>query len=808
MGLRREAKPGWYPLEVTGREARDEAAGRGGSFGALLRDLREGAGLTQEELALRAGLSPNAVGTLERGARKHPYPHTVRSLADALGLSQDERATLLAAVPRRDAHTSGVLSPASGSALPSPPTPLVGRERELKEIGKLLLGDSEVRLLTLTGIGGVGKTRLALAAAHDVEERFPDRVLFVALASLSDPTLVVSTIAGSLGLREAEGQSAGDALRIYLREKQTLMVLDNFEQLLGAAAEVAGLIETCPGLVVLTTSRAPLRVRGEQEYPVPPLALPTSTLNPTEAEVLGTPSGRLFVERARAASPSFVFTTENAGAVAAICWRLAGLPLALELAAAKVRLLSPASLLMHLDRVLSTGWTRDLPERQRTMRATLDWSHELLREPERTLFRRLSVFYGGFTLGAAEAVGAADELGSEDVLDLLGELVDQSLVTVQRSTAGSEVRYGMLEPVRQYAHEKLKEYGQARTVGRSHASYFLALAERAYPELMGARQVEWLDRLDQEHRNLIAAVSWALDTGDTETGARLGWTLWLFWMIRGHQREGRRWMEAFLTFDLSPALRAKVLVSVASLAYGYGDHEWCERYSEESLELSRQLGDTPRVAWAEFGLGVAAMSRADHESATPHLQESLRSFREIGDDFGVARATICLGMVALMRGDVNRAMETFEESLTVARQIGDKTGACITLYNLAQVSLFRGDYEHAATLFEEGIMLSEQVTDRANVAYCLEGLATVAGVQGNSERSARLFGAAEGLLEFLGTPVYTYYKPDPSLYERTVSATRSRLGDVAFEEARERGREMTFDQAVEYALEDDKRSPT
>ena len=782
---------------------RDVSRRQDAPFGARLRQVREAAGLTQEDLAARAGLSAKGISDLERGARRRPYPHTVRALADALELSEEERASLLATVPKRGDTAPADAATVSGSILPVPPTPLVGRERELAEIGGLLLDVSEVRLLTLTGIGGVGKTRLAIAAAHDAEERFPDGVAYVALAPLKDSTLVVSTVARSLGLREAEGQSTGDALRIYLREKRTLLVLDNFEQLLGAAAEVAGLIEACPGLVVLATSRAPLRVRGEQEYPVPPLALPSSTLNPTEDEVLETASGRLLVERARAASPSFALTTENAPSVAALCWRLAGLPLALELAAAKTRFMEPAMLLRRLDRALSTGWTRDLPERQRTMRATLDWSHDLLRESERTLFRRLSVFHASFTLEAAEAVGAADDSGTEDVLDPLGELVDQSLVMVQRSAEVGEVRYGMLEPVRQYAHEKLEESGEATTTGRSHASFFLALAERAYPELMGARQVEWLDRLDQEHGNLMSAVSWALDTGDAETGARLGWALWLFWMIRGYQRAGRRWMEALLALDLSPALRAKVLVSAASLAYGHGDYEWCERYSEESLKLSRQLGDTLRVAWAEFGLGVAAMSRADHESATPHLQESLRSFREIGDDFGVARATICLGMVALMRGDVNRAMETFEESLTVARRIEDRTGTCITLYNLAQVSLFRGDHEHAATLFEEGIMLAEQVTDRANVAYCLEGLAAVAGAQGNADRSARLFGAAEGLLEVLGAPVYTYYKPDPSLYERTVSATRSRLGDVAFEEARERGRKMDFEQAVEYALAHD-----
>ena len=382
------------------------------TFGARLRQLREAAGLTQEELAGRARLTRNAISALERGERKRPYPHTVRSLADALGLTEEERATLVAAVPRQDGVPPIDQVARLESTLPLPPTPLVGREQALREVTGLL-SRPEVRLLTLTGVGGVGKTRLALEVARESAELFPDGVAFVALAPLSDPALLVSTVAHSLGLREAEGQTRREVLHTYLREKRFLLVLDNFEYLLEAAPEVSMLVESCWNLVVLVTSRAPLRIRGEQEYPVSPLALPASTLAPTPQEVLGSPSGRLFVEHIRAASPAFELTEDNAATVAAICWRLAGLPLALELAAAKVRFLSLPHLLARLDRALSAGGARDLPPRQQTMRATLDWSHDLLTQEEKALFRRLSVFAGSFTLEVAEAVGARPDMADE-----------------------------------------------------------------------------------------------------------------------------------------------------------------------------------------------------------------------------------------------------------------------------------------------------------------------------------------------------------------------------------------------------------
>jgi predicted ATPase/DNA-binding XRE family transcriptional regulator len=774
-------------------------------LGTQLRRLREVAGLTQEELAFRAGLTPNAVSDLERGKTRRPYLHTVLSLADAFGLSEDERASLLAAVPKRGATASEIPSPVPRFTLPSPPTPLLGREQELRELRELLLDGSEVRLLTLTGIGGVGKTRLALEAAREAKDHFPDEVAFVDLAPLRDPALVVSTIVRSLGLREAEGQSAADTLRAHLLEKRTLLVLDNFEHLLEAAAEVVHLIEVCPGLVVLATSRAPLRVRSEQEYPVPPLALPPSTHNPTEEEVLATPSGRLFLERARAASPSFALTTENAGAVAAICWRLGGLPLALELAGAKVRLLEPAALLPRLDQALSMAWARDLPERQRTMHATLDWSHELLSESQRRLFRLLSVFAGGFSLEAAEAVGASEE--PEEVLGLLGALVEQSLVVVQPGK-GNETRYGMLELVRQYALEKLEESGDAEDARRRHAAFFLDLAEQAEPELRGSRQVEWLERLEGENGDLRAAMSWALDAGDTETAARLGWALWLFWRFHGYQHEGRRWMEVLLERDVPPSLRPRAVHATIAMAYMQGDYEAVARYSVELLKLSREAGDALCAAYARCGLGLVAMDRGNFGEATSCFEEALTLLRRAGEDGVVPVVQVWLGTVALIQGEQDRAIPMFEEGLAQARRRGDRLGTYNALYNLAQVALARGDHELATRMLEEGVTLSEQIGDQANLSYFLEGLAVVAGMRGEAEHSARLLGAAERLLEEAGASVYNYYKLDRSLYERTTANVLSRLGEEGFEEAWAEGRAMPFEQTVEYALEGDKDSPT
>jgi predicted ATPase/DNA-binding XRE family transcriptional regulator len=436
---------------------------RATTFGARLRSLREGAGLSREELASRAGLTAKGIGALERGERKRPYPHTVRSLADALELTGVERDAFVDAAPRRTgmAFTTTVESVEPTPTLPMPPTPIIGREQDAAKVRSLLEGDG-ARLVTLTGPGGVGKTRLALEVSGRVRDRFPEGVALVALAPVGDPTLLLPTVAQVLGLREAGGRSARELLHGYLKERRLLLLLDNFEHLLAAAPEVAALLASCPSLKVLATSRAPLRLRGEQEYPVEPLPVPDLSRVPTPGDVEGVPSVRLLVERAREASPGFGLTQQNAAALAAICRRLDGLPLALELVAARLKLLPPTALLARLDAALPllSGGPRDLPERQRTMQNTVAWSYDLLGPGEQTLFGRLAVFAGGFELPAAEAVGG------DAVLEGLSALLENSLVRpdVRPPGGDAEPRFTMLETVRAYGLERLAASGEEEEV--------------------------------------------------------------------------------------------------------------------------------------------------------------------------------------------------------------------------------------------------------------------------------------------------------------------------------------------------------
>jgi predicted ATPase len=699
-------------------------------------------------------------------------------------------------------------SPAS--TLPAQPTPLVDREREAEAVGELLLRDG-VRLVTLTGPGGVGKSRLALEVGARLGPSFEEGVRFVELASVAAPELVATTLAGALGLRTSGSRPPVEDVKSYLRDRRLLLVLDNFEQVTEAAPLVAELLAAAPGVEVLVTSRTVLRLSGEHGFAVPPLSLPKTGAGREVGSLEQYGAVRLFVERARAAKVGFELTGENAEAVTEICRRLDGLPLAIELAAARVRLLPPRALLARLDSSLGllTEGARDLPERQRTLRSTMAWSYGLLEEDEQMLFARLGVFVGGFDLQAAEAVcGPANDPSENpdrvpDVVEALGSLVDQSLVWQEERNG--EPRFGLLETIREYALERLREKAGWREAHDRHAAYYLSLAEAAEPELKGPDQLEWLERLEIEQDNLRAAMSHFVEQDRIEQAVRLGWGLWLFWWFHGHVEEGGRWMEEILTKSgsLPPYPLARALSGAGLIAFARGDYARAEALLEQSLPLYREVGDKPGIAMALEVPGHMATLRGEYGRAREMVEESLALHRELGEDWNVAMGLSSLGWIPLRQGDHDRAARLFEEGLSVARRVGDRFAINVLLYSLALSRQAQGDLTGATGLLEEGLVLSAEAGDDANLAYSLQRLAALAAQQDDPERAAHLYGAAETLLEAAGgVPVYDYAR-DRSEHERAVSEMRSRMEKAAFEEAWARGRAMGRGRAVEYALRKD-----
>jgi predicted ATPase/DNA-binding CsgD family transcriptional regulator len=686
--------------------------------------------------------------------------------------------------------------------LPSALSSFVGREKEIVEVRRLL---EDTRLLTLTGPGGCGKTRLALAAAEELVGKFEDGVWLVDLAPLADPSLVPQAVASTPGVREQPGRSLTETLSEYLASKKVLLVLDNCEHLIEACAELAdSLLRSCPELRVLATSREALGIAGEVAWPVLSLSLPDLRRVPDTDSLPRYEAARLFVERARAVKPDFALTDDNAMAVAHVCYRLDGIPLAIELAAARAKLLSVGQIAERLDDsfgLLSSGGRTAMP-RHRTLRATMDWSHGLLSEQESVLFRRLAVFAGGFTFEAAESVCVGEHVERDEVLGLLSHLVDKSLVLVAEE--GGEARYRLLETVRQYGWEKLSESGEEGQLRERHAGYYLALAEEAEPELRGEGQLAWLERLEREHDNLRVAMRWLLERGESEEAAGLGWVLWLFWGIRGHYDEGRRSMEQALSVEGSDAMpasaRAKALYVEGMMENYQGDHLSAESLLEESISLFRELNDKLGTAYALSNAGFAALGQGQPQKAITLTEEAVDLFLEVDEKWGAA---IELGFLAVAwrdQGDHERAKRLAERGLALSREVGERQAISVALNTLATLAQAERDHERARELFGEGLTVSAELGNESDVVHCLEGLASIAGAEGSIVRAACLWGAAEALLEEIEVGVHTYV-PDRSLHQSLVAAARARLDEEAFEAAWAEGRTMTPEQAIEYALE-------
>jgi predicted ATPase/DNA-binding winged helix-turn-helix (wHTH) protein len=738
----------------------------------------------------------------------------VREIRDALG---DRDHQLLKTVARRgfilDAplrtvpHTGVRQPPAQGEPsesrthnLPEPLTSFVGRKRQIAELAQLL---HSTRLLTLTGAGGCGKTRLALEVARQVRDDFPDGVWLVDLAPLTESALVTQAVAAVLDVRQTSSRSLLDTLSDQLRHRRLLLVLDNCEHVIDASAELAEtLLRAVPGLTILVTSREALGIGGETGWRVPSLTVPAADHAASSDDLMDYEGVHLLVERARAADSGFAITRGNAGAAIEVCRRLDGIPLAIELAAARLKVLSIEQINARLDDLfrLLAGQSRTIG-RQRTLEATLEWSYELLSEAERRMLRRLSTFAGGWTLEAAEVICAGDGIARGDVLDLMARLVDKSLVMVDDEGNGHR-RYRYLETVRQYAWERLRQSGEMDRLRARHFAFFLDLARRAEPELLKADQLQWLRDLDLEHDNLRTALEWQLSSDrpgpeGVEAAARLHW----FWLKRAYFTEGRHWLETALARSATPpaARRAYALMALGTIVFFQGGFEHAQRLLEESAALARGAGELSVVALALGMHTLAALERGDVADAARRAEEAGAAARAAGDPWVEGPSLSYFAYQALFVGDVERAERLHEEILARGRAVGELWSIGIVLYDLAMLRVVQHRYADARALCREAIEIGREFRDRRAIAWCLGMFAGADAAEGHPLRAARLLGAMEGQLDSIGAP------PQPSfnmvIRDRYFGAVEDELGSSAYQQALAEGRAMPLSQAITYAID-------
>ncbi|MFW9956159.1 MAG: tetratricopeptide repeat protein [Candidatus Thorarchaeota archaeon] len=678
--------------------------------------------------------------------------------------------------------------------VPFPRNPLIGREQEMRTGCDLLLRD-DVALVTLTGPGGCGKSRLGIQIALELREHFEDGVYLVFLEVVTDPEQVVPTIAKTLGVREPiKGQTWLESLKAFLCQRQVLLILDNFEQVLSAAPKIADLLEASPLSKILVTSRSSLHLRAERELPVPPLAIPPLT-HFSQLQPLSQYSAvQLFIQRAQAVKPDFSVTNENAPAVAEICHRLDGLPLAIELAAARIRMLSPRALVQRLgyNSEVLRGDTRDMPGRQQTLHSTIEWSYNLLNESEKLLLRRLSVFVGGWTFEAAEAICNADENHRINIFDGLEKLVDFNLIRPPQEVNG-ELRFKILETIREFSHQGLVDSRELNSVRRHHAKFCLALVENALPELMVFNQTRWITRLDAEYGNIRAALMWSQEH-DIELGLKICAAIWRFWEMHNLIGEGRVWLETFTTLSpLSTATRGKMLVATAAFAVYQGDFKAAQKHTEEALLIFQNLGDKHGIARANNELGLIASYQGNYTTAKQFLEHSLAIKREMGDHLSIANSLNNLGLVASYQNDYASAHGLHKQSLDIYRNVDDKCGIAMATGNLGHDALHLGRLDESLEWQTESLHLFNEIGDKDGLAECFERLAMLANAKSNFRHAANLFGTASALRKIAGTvPALA----DQEEYQYELKLTRTQLDATTFDTAWAEGYNMTIDEAI------------